>query len=69
VLQKEAGNIQTVPIDIEGLSLQPALTSWGEKTYDPQVANCVRIYPNKLMEGFFVAKFIKVKSSVPTALQ
>jgi 16S rRNA (cytosine1407-C5)-methyltransferase len=69
VLQKEAGNIQTEPIHIPNLEVQPALLSWGEKTYDPQVKNCVRIYPNPLMEGFFVTKFTKLRSSVPTAMQ
>ena len=64
ILQKEAGNIQMLPIDIENLPIDPAITRWGEKEYNPEVAKCVRILPSAYMEGFFVAKILKTSSNV-----
>ena len=64
VLQKEAGNVELVSIEIPNLPTSPALLSWGDKTYNEQIKKCVRILPSDLMEGFFVAKFKKVSSNI-----
>ncbi len=64
ILQKEAGNIQMLPIDIQNLSTASAIMHWGEKEYNPEVAKCVRILPSAQMEGFFVAKMQKISSNI-----
>jgi 16S rRNA (cytosine1407-C5)-methyltransferase len=68
ILQKEAGNIQMLPIDIDNLPIDPAVTRWGEKEYDPEVAKCARILPSAYMEGFFVAKIQKIASNIHSQL-
>lgn len=38
----------------------PGLTSWQGKTLPPQLAGCLRIVPDGLMEGFFVCRLRKL---------
>ena len=64
ILQKETGNVELISIEIPNLPTSPALLSWGEKTYNEQIKKCVRILPNDLMEGFFVAKLKKLSSNI-----
>lgn len=64
ILQKEAGNIEMLPIDIANLPLDSAVTHWGEKQYNPDVSKCARILPSAHMEGFFVAKLRKISSNI-----
>lgn len=46
-----------LPIDV-----REGITSWEDKTYLNEVKKCARVYPHdNNTEGFFVAKFIKVK--------
>ncbi len=59
ILAKE--NVELVPISISGLVSYPGVTQWGNaKPYDPRVAECMRIYPTELMEGFFLARLRKI---------
>lgn len=58
ILKKEKGIvIEKIDLDVEG-KIKP-IAEWGNKKYDPQVSNCLRILPTELMEGFFVAKLRK----------
>jgi NOL1/NOP2/sun family putative RNA methylase len=58
ILKKEKGIvIEKIDLDVDG-KIKP-ITEWGNKKYDPQVSNCLRILPTELMEGFFVAKLRK----------
>lgn len=66
ILHKEAGNIVMLPIMLPDLLLAPGVLRWGEKTYDPEVEKCIRIYPSDRMEGFFVAKLKKIRKTVPS---
>lgn len=44
------------------LKTRPGITSWEEETYNQKVKLCVRIYPHdNNTEGFFIAKFRRVK--------
>lgn len=49
---------------ISGLALQPALDAWKKKTFLHAV-NTSRVTPSTTMEGFFIAKIVKHKSTVP----
>lgn len=39
--------------------IKPGITKWSGNIYDPQVKNALRIIPNKMMMGFFIAKISK----------
>ncbi len=69
VLHKEAGKVILESVHIEGLVTIPPLSSYGGKTYDGSMGNTARIYPSSLMEGFYIAKLKKVKSSIPEAMR
>lgn len=69
VLQKEKGKVALENVYIGGLSTDPALHSYGGKTYDDNIGKSVRIYPSSLMEGFYIAKLKKVKSTIPEAMR
>jgi tRNA (cytosine49-C5)-methyltransferase len=66
ILRKEKGNVELEPIATNGIPLQEAFDKWKNHTYAESVRRCVRIYPDTLYEGFFIAKFKKLRSNVPT---
>lgn len=68
IVQKEKGNVALEEIHIPHLATLPGLLQWQDKRYDSSLAQTVRIYPNELMEGFFVAKIKKIRTSIPSAL-
>ena len=39
--------------------IKPGITKWSGNVYDSQVRNAMRIVPNKMMMGFFIAKISK----------
>jgi len=69
ILAKEKGNIILDEIVLPALKLDPAVLHWGGRHYDQSIGKTARIHPTPLMEGFFIAKFRKVKSSVPSRIR
>ncbi len=61
VLRKTDGTMKVEPIGIPGVDTYPSLTRWQKKVFDPQVSHCLRVLPGREMEGFFMARLIKVK--------
>jgi NOL1/NOP2/sun family putative RNA methylase len=59
VLRKTQGQLLLQPAAVEGVACYPALSNWEHKTFSAPVENLLRVLPNGLMEGFFVAKFVK----------
>ena len=45
-------------------NIQAGITQWQKRNYDDSVKHCVRILPNELMDGFFLCKIRKLKSTV-----
>lgn len=39
--------------------IKPGIKKWSGNLYNPQVKNAIRIIPNKMMMGFFIAKIVK----------
>lgn len=39
--------------------IKPGIKKWSGNLYNPQVKNAIRIIPNKMMMGFFIAKISK----------
>lgn len=65
ILEKEAGNVELVPIELPGIETMNVVTQWGNGLpYDERVTMCKRILPSPLMEGFFVAKLRKIGSNL-----
>ncbi len=65
ILEKEAGSIELLPIELPGIETMDGVTQWGNGLpYDERVAMCKRILPSSLMEGFFVAKLRKIQSNL-----
>ena len=61
VLKKSERRLQVVPVEAgrwPGILTYPAVIQWEEKQYDSQTRNCLRILPNHIMDGFFVAKLM-----------
>ncbi|MCD6583797.1 MAG: RsmB/NOP family class I SAM-dependent RNA methyltransferase [Candidatus Omnitrophica bacterium] len=58
-LKKFEGNIRVVPISIPLKNVKGGLERWRDKYFSPQLELCLRIIPNRFMEGFFIAKLMK----------
>lgn len=56
-LRKAEGRFTVEVFSLPSINSYPAMGVWGKRIYDPQVSRCLRILPDVLMEGFFVAKF------------
>jgi NOL1/NOP2/sun family putative RNA methylase len=59
-LRKTEGRFRVEPVSLQDIKTYPALCTWQGREYDPQVRNCLRILPTEKMEGFFIAKIIKL---------
>lgn len=59
VLRKADGQLSLQPAVVEGVDTYLALTGWQKRSFSAPVDNLLRVLPNGLMEGFFVAKFVK----------
>lgn len=64
-LRKTDGAFQVLPSGIAGIKTYPAVHEWQEKIFNGEVKNCLRVLPDPLMEGFFVAKIIKLSAVSP----
>ena len=56
LLRKARRELTVQSVSFEGVSSCPALLSWQEKSFNRQVGNCLRVFPDGGMEGFFIAK-------------
>lgn len=64
-LEKERGNIVLEDVRLPGAAFDPAVLQWDTKHFDDVIGKSARIYPTKLMEGFYIAKLKKIRTSVP----
>ncbi len=58
-LLKKEPNAAVKPLNLPIDNQTPGLTTWGKKRFDKNLAQCVRVLPNQVMEGFFLAKIVK----------
>lgn len=52
--------IQEIDTSLWKANFTPALLSWQDKLFVGDMSKCIRILPNEVFEGFFVAKLRKV---------
>jgi 16S rRNA (cytosine1407-C5)-methyltransferase len=63
ILQKEKEAVIIEPIILPEFTFQPVLKEWKNKPFSTAVSNTCRILPSHSMEGFYIAKIRKVKST------
>ncbi len=68
ILKKEPGVVSVEEIILPNAPLAPALASWAGKQFHAEITKTARIYPSPTMEGFYVAKLCKLKTSIPKVL-
>lgn len=68
VIGKDRNVVGVEGIDIPNLRSEPAIVSWAGKHLNAEISKTARIYPSTTMEGFYVARLRKLKSSVPRIL-
>ena len=59
---EKVGNAAIEKVEIEGLKRLPIVKEWKGKPVNPETKKCLRVYPTKEIEGFFVAKMQKVET-------
>ena len=59
LIRKTDGAIEVVAIDLKGIRSYPSLLEWQGKRLNAEVSKCLRVLPDKTMEGFFMAKLRK----------
>jgi tRNA (cytosine49-C5)-methyltransferase len=64
ILSKEGGAVSVETISFKVPHEIPGLASWKGKLFNPEVQKSIRILPSKEMEGFFVVKLKKHKSTI-----
>lgn len=64
ILKKLPSIIELVQIDIPKLPIEPGLTEWAGKKFHQDLKLTARIYPSSKQEGFYIAKFKKLKTSI-----
>lgn len=69
ILEKEKDAIQVEKINLKMEETLPELTCWNNKTYVTTLNNTIRIRPSFLMEGFYVAKLKKTRSTIPMSMK
>jgi 16S rRNA C967 or C1407 C5-methylase (RsmB/RsmF family) len=52
-------SVEKIKMKLKDVEMIAGVTEWNNKTYDEQVADCVRVVPNERMEGFFVCMLRK----------
>ena len=57
---KKSDVIRLAPIELKPMEIYPVLTGWEKKIFSPNIFQCLRILPTSTMDGFFVAKFIRI---------
>jgi len=64
ILAKEGDAIELEKIEIPNLDLKPGLTKW-TKPFHSLLNLSSRVSPSEVMEGFFIAKMKKLRSTIP----
>jgi 16S rRNA (cytosine1407-C5)-methyltransferase len=67
-LRRFGDAIHVVPVELPVNRSQPGLLNWKNKAFDAQVKNAMRILPDGLMEGFFICRLEKRRSSLSQTL-
>ena len=64
ILEKEKGKVALEEINLNINGVTKGITNWEGKEYDQELTKTIRINPDEIMEGFYIAKLRKIKSNV-----
>jgi 16S rRNA (cytosine1407-C5)-methyltransferase len=64
ILKKEKGAVELEEIHIPNFTGDKPILTYKEKRYNPDIIKTLRIYPSPTLEGFYIAKFRKVRSTI-----
>ena len=64
LLKKFSKEIEIVPIELPIDNWQAGLTQWKSKQFHPDLIHSKRILPTTIMDGFYICKLRKVKSTL-----
>ena len=64
ILAKEKGALVTEDILIPSLQHDAPITSWNNRIFHSDIQKTLRINPSRTMEGFYIAKLRKLRSTV-----
>lgn len=56
----DAAEVDALPLPVDA---QPGLTAWDGEAYDPRLSRAARILPDAVMDGFFVCRLMKLRST------
>jgi len=60
LVRKYPSNCKIEPINLKIRNILPALGSWNGVIFNKDIKNCLRVVPNEIMEGFFIALLRKI---------
>ncbi|HOW35546.1 MAG TPA: RsmB/NOP family class I SAM-dependent RNA methyltransferase [Candidatus Omnitrophota bacterium] len=55
-LKKTKSEMAVEPVALDGIRTYPAILEWKGKRFNPKLRGCLRVLPDEMMEGFFVAR-------------
>lgn len=64
ILRKEKDALEVEKINLSIKNSASPVLQWNNKSYDPSIKNTLRVLPSEIMEGFFVAKLRKLRSTI-----
>lgn len=64
VLKREKDAVEIEEISLPGVSFKPGMSDWN-KPFNEGIQKTARITPSEIMEGFFIAKIKKLRSTLP----
>jgi len=64
LVQRHGDALEIESIDLPINNTQTGITQWQNRHYDARVKHSVRILPNELMDGFYLCKIRKLKSTL-----
>lgn len=64
IVRKEEGRVQIEDISLDHVPVTKALQQWNTRVYHPDLQKTIRILPDMLFEGFYIAKLKKIEHSV-----
>ncbi len=59
--------LEVDPIDLPLEERLPGLTEWDGTRFPPELTRALRLLPSRFMEGFFVCRLRKVRSTLPAS--
>lgn len=64
ILEKEKGAVELEEIILPGFALSPGIIAWEGKPFHSEIIKTKRIYPDQILESFYIARLRKIRSNI-----